>query len=311
MSDTAELDKDRAELWEPLPADSAAREAIVRPSMTYWQDARRRLKQNKPAMLGLFVILFILAISILGPMLSSHSFSDQDLSRTNEPPSAEHWFGTDAHGRDLYVRVLCGGRISLLVAVIATISNFFIGVLYGGISGYAKGKVDNLMMRFVDIIFTVPPILYAILLMVVIGAGVKSIIITLGIIYWVGMARIVRGQVLSIKNQEFVLAARILGVRPFMIIVRHLIPNVMGSIIVTATMLIPSAIFSEAFLSFIGLGVSAPMASWGSLASDALEGLRSYPLELFFPAAAICLTMLAFNFLSDGLRDALDPRLRK
>lgn len=311
MGDMADLDKDMEGLWTPLTVDVESREAIARPSMTYWQDARRRLGQNKLAMIGLCVIAFILVLAILGPMLASHNYSDQDLSRTNELPSAEHWFGTDAHGRDLYVRVLYGGRISLLVAVIATISNFFIGVLYGGISGYAKGKIDNIMMRFVDIIFTVPPILYAILLMLVIGAGVKSIIITLGIIYWVGMARIVRGQVLSIKNQEFVLAARILGVRPFMIIVRHLIPNVMGSIIVTATMLIPSAIFSEAFLSFIGLGVSAPMASWGSLASDALDGLRSYPLELFFPAAAICVTMLAFNFLSDGLRDALDPRLRK
>ncbi|TCO69864.1 ABC transporter permease [Marinisporobacter balticus] len=299
------------EMWQPISSEEREKEKIDRPSMTYWQDAWRRLKRNKLAMLGLMMIILIFALAIVGPWFSAYSYSDQNLLRGNEGPSEDHLFGTDAHGRDLYVRVLYGARISLVVAVVATIVNFFIGILYGGISGYMGGRVDNIMMRIVDIISTIPLVLYAIILMVVIGSGLKSIIITLGTIYWVKMARIVRGQILSLKEQEYVLAAKTLGASIGRILFRHLIPNAMGSIIVTMTMMIPSAIFTESFLSFIGLGVSAPMSSWGSLASDALGGLRSYPYQLFFPSAAICITMLAFNFLGDGLRDALDPRLRK
>lgn len=220
-------------------------------------------------------------------------------------------FGTDYLGRDLFSRLMYGARISLLVALVATLVQFFIGVLYGGISAYAGGKADNIMMRFVDIVSTVPLTLYVVLLMVVMRPGLKTIMIALGSVYWVDMARLVRGQVLTIKNQEFVMAARTIGASSFRIMVRHLIPNAMGAIIVTLTMNIPSAIFTESFLSFIGLGVSAPAASWGTLASDALGGLRTYPYQLFFPAFFICLTVLAFNFLGDGLRDALDPKLRK
>jgi oligopeptide transport system permease protein len=307
----AEVNKAMADMWQPVSSEERNSEKIVRPSMTYWQDAWRRLKKDKLAMMGLITIIVIFAIAIVGPWLTDITYSDQDLSRANETPSGEHWFGTDNFGRDMYIRVLYGARISLLVAVVATVVNFFIGVLYGGISGYAGGRVDNILMRLVDIIFTIPVTLYAIILMVVIGSGLKSIIITLGTIYWVTMARVVRGQVLSLKEQEYVLAARTLGASTWRILVRHLIPNAMGPIIVTATMMIPGAIFTESFLSFIGLGVSAPMASWGSLASDALGGLRSYPYQLFSPAIAICVTMLAFNFLGDGLRDALDPRMRK
>lgn len=303
--------KSIATKWQSVPQEEKDAEKISRPSLTYWQDAWRRLKRNPTAMIGLVVIIMLFTIAIVGPWLTSITYSDQDLQNTNTGPTAKHWFGTDAHGRDLYIRVLYGARISLLVAVVATVVNFMIGVLYGGISGYLGGRVDNILMRIVDIINTIPLTLYAIILMVVIGGGLKSIMITLGTVYWVGMARIVRGQVLSLKEQEYVLAARTLGASTWRILVRHLIPNAMGPIIVTATMLIPSAIFTEAFLSFIGLGVSAPMASWGSLANDALGGLRSYPYQLFFPSAAICVTMLAFNFLGDGLRDALDPRLRK
>lgn len=219
--------------------------------------------------------------------------------------------GTDYLGRDMLARLVYGARISLLVALIATFVQFCVGVLYGGISGYFGGRIDNIMMRIVDIVSTVPLTLYVVLLMVVMGPGIKTIIIALGSVYWVDMARQVRGQVLNIKQQEFVLAARTIGASPKRIMLRHLIPNAMSTIIVTLTMNIPSAIFTESFLSFIGLGISAPAASWGTLASDALGGLRSYPYQLLLPSLFICLTVLGFNFLGDGLRDALDPKLRK
>jgi oligopeptide transport system permease protein len=299
-----------AECWQPLPKERRGVES-ARPSLTYGQDAWRRFRRNPTALLGLVILGIVFAAALLGPALSAHSYYDQDLDRTNLLPSAEYWFGTDGLGRDLFVRVMIGGQISLLVGVIATVGSGLIGVLYGGIAGYLGGRADNLMMRGVDIVWTIPLTLYAILLMVVLGTGLQNILITLGLVYWVGMARIVRGQVLALKEQEFILAARVSGAGPWRILLRHLIPNAMGAIIVTATMMIPGAIFTESFLSFIGIGISAPLASWGSLCSDALGGLRSYPNQIFFPAGALCLTMLAFNFIGDGLRDALDPKLRR
>ncbi|SHH26459.1 ABC transporter permease [Tepidibacter thalassicus] len=298
-------------LWQPLSQDEKDSEKIARPSMTYWQDVWRRLKSNKVAMGSLVFLILLILLAVFGPMFSKYSYSDQNLMMANQTPSSEHWFGTDKHGRDLYIRVLYGARISLTVGFVASIINLVVGVLYGGISGYFGGKVDNIMMRIVDILYTIPLTLYVILLMVVIGSGLKSILIALGSVYWLGMARLVRGQILSLKEQEYVLAAKTLGASDFRILLRHLIPNAMGPIIVTMTMAIPSAIFTEAFLSFIGLGVSAPMASWGVLANDALGSIRTYPYQLFFPSLAISITMLAFNFLGDGLRDALDPRMRK
>ena len=298
-------------LFKPVEKDISAAEAIVRPSVTYWQDAWRRLKQNKMAMVGLWTVLAIVVIAIFGPMLSPYSYADQELIAQNQGPSAKYWLGTDDLGRDILTRIMYGARISLTVGVLASLLNLTVGVAYGGISGFYGGQVDNIMMRIVEILTAIPMLLYVILLMVILEPGLQNILIALGLVYWLSMARIVRGQVLSLKEQDFVLAARTIGASNWRIILKHLVPNAMGPIIVTATLNIPSAIFTEAFLSFIGLGVNAPMASWGALASDALQVFRSHPAQLFYPAIAISITMFAFNFLGDGLRDALDPKQRK
>ena len=290
---------------------SSTASAPERPSATYWQDAWRRLKQNKLAMAGLVIVSLIALLALFGPLVSPYSYSDQSLANANQTPSAAHWFGTDNLGRDLFTRILYGARISLSIGLVASLINLFIGIIYGGVSGYFGGRIDSVMMRLVDILYGIPLLLYVILLMVVLKPGLTNIFIALGLVYWLQMARMVRGQVLSLREQEYVLAARLIGAGSWRIILRHLIPNAMGPIIVTLTLSIPEAIFSEAFLSFIGLGVSAPMASWGVLASESLAGLRSYPYQLLYPALAISITMLSFNFLGDGLRDALDPRMRK
>lgn len=219
--------------------------------------------------------------------------------------------GTDSLGRDNLTRLMYGTRISLLVAFVAVLVNMIIGIIYGGISGYAGGMTDTVMMRIVDIISTIPLTLYVILIMVLLGDGMHSIIIALGTVYWVDMARVVRGQVLSLKQQEFVLAAKTIGSSTKTILFQHLIPNAMGSILVTVTMLIPSAIFMEAFLGFLGIGLQPPLASLGTMCNDATANLRSCPYQLFIPALVICLIMFAFNFVGDGLRDALDPKLKK
>lgn len=280
-------------------------------TLGYWQDAWIRLKKNKMALLGLIIIVCLIVVAIFGPIFSSHTYDEQNLMMTNSSPSWEHWFGTDNLGRDIFIRVLYGARISLAIGIVASLLNLFIGVIYGGIAGFFGGKIDRIMMNIVDILYSVPTLLYVILLMVILKPGLINIFIALGIGYWLQMARIVRGQILSMKEQEFILAARTIGVSKKRILFRHLLPNAMGAIIVTMTLAIPDAIFTEAFLSFIGLGVSAPMASWGVLASEGVNNLRAYPFQLFFPAVAISVTMLAFNFLDDGLRDVLDPKMRR
>lgn len=389
-------------------SDLQKEEEISRPSLTYWQDAWRRLKKHRLAMIGMVTIIILIFFGVVGPYLTPYSYSDQSNKFKNLPPVLNTFkvaeginfflsedynmflvddkghmierleasekdvinkiytydfiynnttepvkldfsyntvmgkdgfdydytitfkgveyqhsnekllnrsfpFGTDELGRDILTRVMYGTRISLIIAFIATIVNFLIGVVYGSISGFEGGSVDNVMMRIVDIINSIPLMLYVILLMVILkdNDGLVNIIIALCSVYWVSMARLVRGQMLSIKEQEFVLAAKVIGVPKKKIIVRHLIPNAIGPIIVSMTMMIPSAIFTEAFLSFIGLGVSAPQASLGTLANSALSGLITYPYQLFFPSMTIAIMMLAFNFIGDGLRDALDPRLRK
>ena len=280
-------------------------------ALGYWQDAWIRLKRDKVAMLGLGTIIFLLIVAIFGPLLSSVSYADQTLAAANQGPSAAHWFGTDNLGRDLFIRVLYGARISLSIGIVASLLNFLIGVTYGGIAGFMGGRVDRIMMNIVDVLYSIPVLLYVILLMVVLKPGLTNIFIALGIGYWLQMARIVRGQILSMKEQEFVLAARTIGASRRRILIKHLVPNAIGAIVVTLSLCIPDAIFTEAFLSFIGLGVSAPMASWGVLASEGVTSLKAYPFQLFFPAIAISVTMLAFNFLSDGLRDVLDPKMRR
>lgn len=299
------------DMFQPLPKEEMSEEK-VRPSQTYWQDAWRRLKENKVAIVSLWVLVLLTIWSIVGPLLSDFDYRTNNMEMLNVKPNSVHWFGTDELGRDLYVRTLYGIRISMAVGIVTAFINFVIGVVYGGVSGYYGGKVDNIMMRIVDIIYTVPTVLYVILLMVVFNsASLNNVFIALGITLWVGMARIVRGQVLALKEQEFILAAKALGAKDNRVILRHLIPNCMGPIIVTITLSIPSAIFTEAFLSFIGLGVAAPMASLGVLCNEATATFRTYPFQLFFPAMAICIIMLAFNLFGDGLRDAMDPKMRK
>ena len=299
------------EWFRPLKKDGDEKEAVVRPSLSYWKDAWRRLKKNKLAMLGLVFLVFLAFMAIFGPILSPHSVTDQDLPNQNLAPSAEHWFGTDESGRDVFTRTWYGARISLFVGLMAALIDFFIGIIYGGFSGYKGGRTDTIMMRIVEVLYGLPYLLVVILLLVVMGPSLTTIIIALTITGWVGMARIVRGQVLQVKNYEFVTASKSFGASTSRIIRKNLIPNAMGPIIVQMTLTVPSAIFAEAFLSFLGLGIQAPFASWGVMANDALPVIISGDWwRLFFPALFISLTMFAFNVLGDGLQDALDPKMR-
>ena len=285
--------------FEPLVCGTAVLQEMA-PGCGYWQEAWGRLKQNREAVLGLAVIVILLLLAIFGPMLSSVSYAQQDLLHANQGPSAAHWFGTDHLGRDLFIRVLCGARISLSIGLVASLLNCVIGVVYGGVAGFFGGRIDRVMMNLVDVLYAVPALLYIILLMVILKPGLTTIFIALGIANWLQMARMVRGEILTLKEQEFVLAAQSVGAGRCRILLRHLIPNCMGVIIVCLSLAIPEAIFAEAFLSFIGLGVSAPMASWGVMASQGLVNIEEYPLQLFFPAVAISLTILSFNFLSEA-----------
>ena len=287
-------------------------DTINRPSISYWKDSWRKLKKNKLAIIGLIFIIVIILSAMFIPGFSKYDYISNNLEITNQWPSAQHWFGTDTLGRDVFVRVLYGARYSLIIGFAASFLNLVIGIVYGGIAGFAGGWIDMLMMRMVDIIDSIPMTIYVILLLVTFGkGGLFNIIIALAISYWIGMARIVRSEILQLKQQEFVLAARTVGASNRRILFKHLIPNCIGSIIVTLTLQIPSAIFTEAFLSFIGLGLTPPRASWGTLANEAISTLTLYPYQILFPTLAICLTILSFNMLGDGLRDALDPKIKK
>lgn len=303
-----------ADLFAPLSQaqkESVEEATLFAPAISYWEDAWRRLKTNYLAMFGLISLSLLLFMAIIGPFLSSYTYYETQLPLKNHPPNSTFWFGTDELGRDLFTRCWWGARISLFVGITASLVDLIFGVLYGAIAALLGGKKEEWMMRIADVLYAIPYLLVVILLMVIIGSGITTIIIALTITGWINMARIVRSQILQIKQQDYVKAAFALGASRKRILLRHLIPNAIGPIIVTLTLTIPSAIFAEAFLSFLGLGVQAPIASWGTMANDGLSALRYYPWRLFFPAAFISWTMLSFNLLGDGLRDAFDPRLRK
>lgn len=297
--------------FEPIYYEQSDAEKIAGESTSFWKDAWRRFKQNKLAILGIVVIVLLGIMSIIGTIVSGQNYYDNDLLNANQSPSMEHWFGTDNLGRDIFARTWYGARISLFIGLTAAFLDLIIGVVWGTVSGYLGGKVDEYMMRIADILSGVPYLLVVILLMVIMPPGLWTLIIAMTITGWIGMARIVRGEVLKLKAEEFVLASKSLGANTFRVMSKHLIPNALGAILVTLTLTIPNAIFTEAFLSFLGLGVPAPQASWGTMTSDALSSLRYYPFQLFFPAFFICLTMLAFNVVGDGMRDALDPKDRR
>ena len=286
-------------------------EKISKPSLSFWKDVFMRFRKNKLAMIGIVVLFLLIFMAIFGPYMTGYDYATNDLTSKNQPPSSEHWFGTDDLGRDVFTRTWEGARISISIGLAAALIDLTIGVFWGGIAGYKGGRIDEYMMRIADVLAGIPYLLLVILLMVVLGSSVGTMILAMSITGWVNMARIVRGQVLSLKGQEYVLASRTLGANTSRIMSKHLIPNSMGPILVTMTLTVPSAIFTEAFLSFLGLGLTPPIASWGTMTSDALPALRYFPWRLFFPATFICLTIFAFNVIGDGLRDALDPRLRK
>lgn len=278
---------------------------------TLWGDVVRRFVRNRAAMLGLSVLVFMIVYSTIGPWLRPFGFSDQDFAIAHQLPNAQHWFGTDLFGRDLFVRVAMGGRVSLLVAFAATAVVLVIGVLYGSISGFVGGVADDIMMRFVDILYGMPYLPFAIILLVILGSGVVPMLLALAIVSWLTPSRLVRGQILTLKQNEYVEAGRALGASRSRIIFRHLLPNTLGIIVVAMFLEVPGMILGEATLSFLGLGISAPDASWGTLAEEGWKALRSYPWLIILPGLFIATTVLSFNFVGDGFRDALDPRTKE
>ena len=336
-----------AEDFLPADQDEKKQLAVMRESVTYWRDAMRRFRRNKISMISLGVIILIMIFAFILPIFYPYSFDEQirgsedlypmtysvqEQARIDAGESVfPHFIGTDSQGRDMVARLMMGSRISLLVGLVASAMVLLIGSIYGSVAGFFGGKVDMVMMRIVDIIYALPEILIIILLQVTleeplnnlfntveffkplasIGSGLISIFVTFSLLYWVGMARIVRGEVMSLKEQEYITASRALGASNGRIIKKHILPNCLGTLIVTTGLQIPSAIFVESFLSFLGLGVRIPMPSLGSLASSALGGITSYPFRLIAPAVVISLIILAFNLVGDGLRDAFDPKLKK
>lgn len=305
-------------LFRPIDPARQQSDVIERPSLGIWKETFLSVIKNKLALLGLVLLMLIIFFALFGPVMVPYSASQQELTNSNQAPSADHWFGTDDLGRDMWARTWQGARVSLTIGFVAAFIDLVLGVIIGGVSGYMAGRgkmgdrIDNILMRIVEVLYGIPYLLVVILLMVIMEPGITTIIIALSITGWVGMARIIRGQILQLKSQEYVLAAEKLGTPHAKIISRHLLPNTFGIIIINLTFTIPTAIFAEAFLSFLGLGVQAPFASWGTMANDSLGVILSGQWwRLFFPGFMIALTMFAFNSFGDGIQDALDPRARK
>jgi len=301
----------RPEMFQPLRRDSGQGEKFQRERLTAWQDIRMRLYSNKLAMTGFWIMVVVVLFAVIAPLIYPHDHFTNDLTKTNMPPSLDHWFGTDDLGRDMFERTWKGAQISLFVGFAAALIDLIIGIIYGGIMGYYGGKVDEAMNRFAEILYAIPNLLVVILLLVVMEPSLTTIIVAMSITGWINMAWIVRGQIMQLKNQEYALASKALGAGAMRIIFRHLIPNAMGPILVTMTLTVPGAIFTEAFLSFLGLGVQSPVASWGTMINDGVKSMTIYPWRLFFPAFFLSLTMFAFNVFGDGMRDAFDPKLKK
>ncbi|WP_088005665.1 oligopeptide ABC transporter permease [Indiicoccus explosivorum] len=326
--------------FERVTIDPSQAEKIAKPSLNFWQDAWRRLRKNTGAVVSLVVFLLVVAMAFLGPVISPHNATDQELIHANLPPKisglefiplfdgvgvlggqevdlyemknveVDYWFGTDGLGRDMFSRVWQGTQVSLFIAFAAAIIDMGIGVIYGGISGYFGGRIDDVLQRIVEILIGIPNLVVVILMIMVMDPGITAIIIALTITGWIGMSRVVRGQILKFKNQEFVLASRTLGASNYRIISKHLLPNILGIVIINTMFTIPTAIFFEAFLSFIGLGLQAPAASLGTLINDGYKLIEFQPHILWYPAIVLSIIMIAFNLIGDGLRDALDPKMK-
>jgi oligopeptide transport system permease protein len=307
MNTTKKLEK---HWFEPLKS-SEKQSDVLAPQRGYWKDAWSRFVANKGAIVGLVMLALLLLIAFIGPLMNGHDYQAQNLTITNQEKLDDHYFGTDHLGRDLWQRVWYGAKVSLLIAFIAAFLDVVIGVTYGGISGYFGGRVDAIMQRILEVMYSIPNLVIIILLMMYLEPGIIPIAVALALTGWVPMARIVRAQILKLKTQEYVLAARTMGASHFRILFKHLIPNVMGPIIIAVTFSIPSAIFFEAFLSFIGLGMRPPAASLGILVNEGYRTLQLFPFQLFWPALVLCIIMLSFNLIGDGLRDALDPKMKK
>jgi oligopeptide transport system permease protein len=333
----AEITQD---MFQPANLDVTAQESIAKPSIGFWKDAFRRLLQNKPAVVGGIIILLIVLMALISPALSKWGIDDQNLNRSNLPPrisslsnihwlpfdgenmngdniykerniKTDFWFGADNLGRDLWTRVWKGTQISLFIGVVAAGADLIIGIAYGGISAYFGGMTDNIMQRIVEILSGIPNLVLIILLIIILEPGLLAIILAISMTGWLGMSRIIRGEVLKLKSMEYVLAARTLGASHSRIISKHMIPNTLSMIIINAMFSVPAAIFFEAFLSFIGLGIRAPKASLGVLINDGYKVLSLHPYQALFPGVIISLLLICFNVFGDGLRDALDPRLRQ
>lgn len=335
-----ELEQLNPDLFRQQIAGEDESEKIERPSLNFWQDSWIRLRKSKGALIGIFITAVIVFFAIFGPGMNDHKFSDQNIRHAKLPPKIEalsgigwlpfdgkdsdgfdvyesrqikenYWFGTDDLGRDLWTRTWTGTRISLYIGILAAIIDFLIGISYGGVSAYYGGKVDDILQRIIEVLVGIPNLIVVILFILIFEPGIFSITMAMVITGWTGMARIVRGQVLQLKNQEFVLASRTLGASSNRLIFKHLLPNVMGPVIITTMFTVPSAIYTEAFLSFIGLGIAPPRASLGSLVNDGYRSIQSFPYMMFVPSVVISLIILSFNLMADGLRDALDPKMRK